>query len=734
MTPIITKDFESLCDREFQLAHRQAFEGLDREIADIKEKFARTGNLKSPPMAQALVDAVLARFDKVLVVFDDAYLAKWRNPPKNISNAEHEWLNAKAESVLESEVRQVGAKCNGELWDNSLALQRFWEQAQIEARRKKVEIFEKIEILRLRGNQSDSAAPAIDSERQPSDMKLGRVGLQHQKLLFAQRVKEITREREAKLTALSYAPRGGAAQAAILKAHVECIESLARAYVESYIAAYQESGKTLEIAEAEAITGELQALADTWFAQLQSDPSVGRFLASQPADSRSVVAEARQLLILKVQQGQLAQERARSVAEQPLSYDPEMLANRILEMLAAQCNSTMTVAQLKVTLSEFSHLPDGEWLKVVRSLKIRGHASFQIPEGPLLITKLGRDYLEGHFGKDESRMTTILFLASNPTNSARLRLDKEHRSIDERLRQAEHRTFDLRSLWAVRAEDLQSALLRYKPQIVHFCGHGQQPSAIILEDQQGKSCAVQEKALRDLFKHFSNAVRCVILNACYSEAQARSISEHIDCVIGMSSGVGDEASISFASAFYQALAYGKDVVSAFELGKNQVHLENLGDHEVPKLLLKPGTKPFAITPTRSHDHALSSHVVTAPLPDVRVEVAIAVTPGQVALDVIVQNHSPVVVYMGNISLALKNGQRLLFPRDAVTGEYQMERRLEPSQKFDFIMSPLEILSQVRKEDVLCAVARDSIGREYRSSEESTKVALDNLSRGQNQAG
>ena len=79
-------------------------------------------------------------------------------------------------------------------------------------------------------------------------------------------------------------------------------------------------------------------------------------------------------------------------------------------------------------------------------------------------------------------------------------------------------------------------------------------------------------------------MRCVVLNACYSQTQASAIAAHIDFVIGMSKAIGDRAAISFATAFYQALGFGKSVKTAFDLGSVQINLENLGEQDTPKLL------------------------------------------------------------------------------------------------------------------------------------------------------
>lgn len=181
----------------------------------------------------------------------------------------------------------------------------------------------------------------------------------------------------------------------------------------------------------------------------------------------------------------------------------------------------------------------------------------------------------------------ILFLAANPLDTTRLRLDEESRAIEESLAKAKFQDrFDIRMHWAVRVRDLQEFLLRHQPDIVHFSGHGGKSSGIILENVTGNSQAVSARALSKLFSVLRDSVRCVVLNACYSEPQARAIAEHIDYVIGMSESIGDESAIAFASAFYQALGFGKDIQTAFDLGCVQIDLESLGEQDIPRLLCK----------------------------------------------------------------------------------------------------------------------------------------------------
>ena len=56
--------------------------------------------------------------------------------------------------------------------------------------------------------------------------------------------------------------------------------------------------------------------------------------------------------------------------------------------------------------------------------------------------------------------------------------------------------------------------------------------------------------------------------------------------------MGEEAGRVFAAAFYRALAFGRSVQSAFELGINELKLVGLReDYDIPKLLIRDGVDP-----------------------------------------------------------------------------------------------------------------------------------------------
>lgn len=184
----------------------------------------------------------------------------------------------------------------------------------------------------------------------------------------------------------------------------------------------------------------------------------------------------------------------------------------------------------------------------------------------------------------------LLMLAANPVDAGyRPRLDEEAREIDEKIQGGSKRdSFEVVTQWAVRPADLQKALLRHVPHIVHFSGHGNKKEGIILEDRDGNMTPVSKKALIELFRHLNDDIKIVFLNACHSRRQIDALREVIDFTIAMNTVIGDKAAVIFSSHFYQALAFGRSVRKAFELAKNQLELEGIDESKTPELLEREG--------------------------------------------------------------------------------------------------------------------------------------------------
>lgn len=189
----------------------------------------------------------------------------------------------------------------------------------------------------------------------------------------------------------------------------------------------------------------------------------------------------------------------------------------------------------------------------------------------------------------------VLFLLSDPVNENRIKLSREMKSIEEKLRlRGLIDRFEMKVEWAATSSDLQGAILSFRPHIVHFSGHGSQSGELIFEDGNGKAKPISAEALAELFHILQGSIRCVVLNACFSEKQASGIIESINCVIGMSNKIHDDPAAIFASHFYQALAHEDNIKKAFDLGRNAINLEALPGSQIPSLLIRKDVTDLTI--------------------------------------------------------------------------------------------------------------------------------------------
>jgi hypothetical protein len=190
----------------------------------------------------------------------------------------------------------------------------------------------------------------------------------------------------------------------------------------------------------------------------------------------------------------------------------------------------------------------------------------------------------------------VLYLASNPFNTPTLQLDLEIREIETKIRMSEHRdSLEAIPKLAVRPDDLQQALLVYKPHVVHFSGHGTTAGELVLEDSNRKQLTIRREAILTLFTALPDNLRGVLFNACHSHDLAEAVTQVVDFAVGMKDAVADEAAILFASAFYRAIGFGKSVQTAFDLGIASIQMSNVsGFAHSPQLFVRRGAKASSL--------------------------------------------------------------------------------------------------------------------------------------------
>jgi hypothetical protein len=189
----------------------------------------------------------------------------------------------------------------------------------------------------------------------------------------------------------------------------------------------------------------------------------------------------------------------------------------------------------------------------------------------------------------KGKMVTVnvLMLAVSPIDQQNLRLDAEYRDLKEKLSALDEpkKKIKVRFETAVRTDQIQDHLLNSSPDVLHFSGHGN-IGFLCFEDVNGVTQDVSGESFASMIRLFKDHIRCVVLNACFSQGVANALKADIDYVIGCDSTIDDSAAISFTRAFYQALSAGKTYEVAFEFGVASVSTAGFAREAKKYVLLK----------------------------------------------------------------------------------------------------------------------------------------------------
>ncbi len=198
---------------------------------------------------------------------------------------------------------------------------------------------------------------------------------------------------------------------------------------------------------------------------------------------------------------------------------------------------------------------------------------------------------------------TVLFMGANPPGTQFLQLEIEHSRISVEL----EGNFRFPTAKFVSASEIPKLFIIQKPNVVHFSGHGKDPSPkesatgsdnengtrgiglpknyertggiIVFDNDMRGMKVIEDKALDFIFsnavKNLKIPIQIVVFNSCHSESQAKVVGKSVPYVVGTAHAIKDDIAISFAVGFYFGLANGLSVEDAFTSGKMQAVMEDL---------------------------------------------------------------------------------------------------------------------------------------------------------------
>lgn len=187
---------------------------------------------------------------------------------------------------------------------------------------------------------------------------------------------------------------------------------------------------------------------------------------------------------------------------------------------------------------------------------------------------------------DRSQPRNVLMFTASPLDAGRMRLEAEQREISDRIKLIDKPKvkleFALRQ--ATRTKDILPHVLNSDAEVFHFSGHGT-PTGLVFETDEGSAKMVSGSVVAGHVGSMSKPVVCVVLNACYSANLAAAFLSFASVVIGCDDTIDDDAAITFTTAFYIAMACGKDYSQCFVIAVRDVEA-NHNQAEAKKYVMK----------------------------------------------------------------------------------------------------------------------------------------------------
>lgn len=190
----------------------------------------------------------------------------------------------------------------------------------------------------------------------------------------------------------------------------------------------------------------------------------------------------------------------------------------------------------------------------------------------------------------------ILLVLADPVDGGRLRLLKEQQQLTDSLRQSLHRdSFDVQVLADVTTDNFGPTLVRTKPTIVHFSGHGSR-DGLFFSNLSGEATKVEPRHLSRLLSVSSqHNLQGVLLNACYTTESFRDQGDLDQQLILMEGPLDDSAAISFAQQFYAYLGEGLSFREAFTWAEASADLTGNMPVKAAFMEKEPGTNVRGLT-------------------------------------------------------------------------------------------------------------------------------------------
>ncbi|MEO0684498.1 MAG: hypothetical protein AAFY76_05480 [Cyanobacteria bacterium J06649_11] len=167
----------------------------------------------------------------------------------------------------------------------------------------------------------------------------------------------------------------------------------------------------------------------------------------------------------------------------------------------------------------------------------------------------------------------ILILYSNPKNTVRLRLDKEHREIDQVLKKLNFEHSVVKRLHATSVSDFANVLREEDYDIIQFSGHGGNRGIYLEHFFHDEGVEVSARQIANLLIDTNPRLEAAIFISCFSAKSIEELVHVAPYLISIDGAANDNEAIVYIRSFYDSYLRDFSIEKAFNSART--HLEYL---------------------------------------------------------------------------------------------------------------------------------------------------------------
>lgn len=182
----------------------------------------------------------------------------------------------------------------------------------------------------------------------------------------------------------------------------------------------------------------------------------------------------------------------------------------------------------------------------------------------------------------------IALLVTNPDYRASLQTGIEARDIDAAVKLGGNpEKVDIKIFPAPTFDTLVDALNSYRPDILHFSGHGGGRSLVFDNVRAGEDggTILDFGMVARLVESARYKPKLLVLAACDTSDGADQFLRVIPAVVAMKDSIGDEAACEFSSRFYRSLTSGASIRGSLSQAKDALLHKGYADADLPELIV-----------------------------------------------------------------------------------------------------------------------------------------------------